>query len=238
MITGTLSRYFGMRFLTSVVGSFIGVVALAGDDRLRRTDAPRRRLAQRHGLGARQDFHVPRAAAHRTHHAVLGAGRRDVVLPDAVAAARTRRGAVGRHFRLAIRRSGHDRGLHLRHRRHHRLQSRSPPFCTNDRSVSKPTCSGEPVGVAGKHQRVLGPPEKRRRRGHHQCQHQPRARRTARRRHHLHLRSATATSSSGSRRKSATLEQGYWQLQDARIYASGKAPDVEDSYRVRHQSDA
>ena len=29
MITGTLSRYFGMRFLTSVVGSFVGVVALA-----------------------------------------------------------------------------------------------------------------------------------------------------------------------------------------------------------------
>ena len=29
MITGTLSRYFGMRFLNSVVGAFIGVVALA-----------------------------------------------------------------------------------------------------------------------------------------------------------------------------------------------------------------
>jgi lipopolysaccharide export system permease protein len=29
MITGTLSRYFGMRFLSSVVGSFLGVVALA-----------------------------------------------------------------------------------------------------------------------------------------------------------------------------------------------------------------
>jgi lipopolysaccharide export system permease protein len=29
MITGTLSRYFGMRFLSAVVGSFIGVVALA-----------------------------------------------------------------------------------------------------------------------------------------------------------------------------------------------------------------
>src|ERR1700689_4377129 len=29
IVTGTLSRYFGMRFLTSVVGSFIGVVALA-----------------------------------------------------------------------------------------------------------------------------------------------------------------------------------------------------------------
>ena len=29
IIGGTLSRYFGMRFLTSVLGSFIGVVALA-----------------------------------------------------------------------------------------------------------------------------------------------------------------------------------------------------------------
>src|ERR1700722_16968941 len=29
MMTGTLSRYFGMRVLTSVVGAFVGVVALA-----------------------------------------------------------------------------------------------------------------------------------------------------------------------------------------------------------------
>ena len=29
MIAGTLSRYFGLRFLKSVVGSFFGVVALA-----------------------------------------------------------------------------------------------------------------------------------------------------------------------------------------------------------------
>src|SRR6201999_1929434 len=29
VISGTLSRYFGMRFLTSVVGSFVGVVVLA-----------------------------------------------------------------------------------------------------------------------------------------------------------------------------------------------------------------
>jgi lipopolysaccharide export system permease protein len=32
--------------------------------------------------------------------------------------------------------------------------------------------------------------------------------------------------------KSATLEKGYWQLEEARIYTSGKAPDVEDTYRV------
>src|ERR1700752_2342079 len=30
MVAGTLSRYFGFRFLRSVVGSFFGVVALAG----------------------------------------------------------------------------------------------------------------------------------------------------------------------------------------------------------------
>jgi lipopolysaccharide export system permease protein len=30
MLTGTLSRYFGIRFLNSVIGSFIGVVLLAG----------------------------------------------------------------------------------------------------------------------------------------------------------------------------------------------------------------
>jgi lipopolysaccharide export system permease protein len=29
VVASTLSRYFGMRFLTSVVGSFIGVVVLA-----------------------------------------------------------------------------------------------------------------------------------------------------------------------------------------------------------------
>jgi lipopolysaccharide export system permease protein len=30
MVTGTLSRYFGMRFLSSVLGTFVGVVVLAG----------------------------------------------------------------------------------------------------------------------------------------------------------------------------------------------------------------
>jgi lipopolysaccharide export system permease protein len=32
--------------------------------------------------------------------------------------------------------------------------------------------------------------------------------------------------------KSAELQQGYWQLDEARIYGSGKAPDIEDSYRL------
>ncbi len=32
--------------------------------------------------------------------------------------------------------------------------------------------------------------------------------------------------------KNASLEHGYWQLDEARIYASGKAPDLEVSYRL------
>ena len=32
--------------------------------------------------------------------------------------------------------------------------------------------------------------------------------------------------------KSATLQRGYWELNEARVYASGKAPDIEDTYRV------
>ena len=189
MITGTLSRYFGMRFLTSVIGSFIGVVALAAMidyvELMRRgADWPNATA-----LVARQDFHVPRPAAYRTHHAVLGAGRRDVVLLDAFAPARTRRRARGRHFGLAIRGAGDDRGASC--------SARSPPpsitpfphRCTSAQSVSKPKCwARTSVGAAGEHQRILGAPEKRRRRGHHQCQVEPRARRAARRRHHLHFR--------------------------------------------------
>jgi lipopolysaccharide export system permease protein len=32
--------------------------------------------------------------------------------------------------------------------------------------------------------------------------------------------------------KSATLQAGYWRLEDARIYTSGKAPDVEETYQL------
>ena len=32
--------------------------------------------------------------------------------------------------------------------------------------------------------------------------------------------------------KNATLQDGYWQLEDARIYTPGKAPDLEQNYRL------
>ena len=50
-------------------------------DRLCRADAPRRRLAQSDRVDSCQDLAFPRPAAHRAHHAVHRAGRRDVVLP-------------------------------------------------------------------------------------------------------------------------------------------------------------
>ena len=32
--------------------------------------------------------------------------------------------------------------------------------------------------------------------------------------------------------KSAALQEGYWEFEDARIYVSGKAPDLEQTYRL------
>jgi lipopolysaccharide export system permease protein len=32
--------------------------------------------------------------------------------------------------------------------------------------------------------------------------------------------------------KSASLEEGYWQLEDARVYAGSKPPEIDDSYRL------
>ena len=32
--------------------------------------------------------------------------------------------------------------------------------------------------------------------------------------------------------KSASLQEGYWLFEDARIYVAGKAPDLEQTYRL------
>jgi Lipopolysaccharide export system permease LptF/LptG len=87
MIVRTLSRYFAMRFVSSVVGSFLGVIALAAMidyvELMRRgADWP-----ECHGLAARKNLDVPRSPAHRANLAVHGAGGRDVVLSDTFAPA-------------------------------------------------------------------------------------------------------------------------------------------------------
>ena len=58
IIAGTLSRYFAMRFLASVVGSLIGVNALAA--MIDYVELMRCGLAKRHGLAARENLDVPR----------------------------------------------------------------------------------------------------------------------------------------------------------------------------------
>ena len=124
MITGTLSRYFGMRFLTSVVGSFIGVVALAAMidyvELMRRgADWPN---ATAWVLAKISMYRVPQLTERIMPFSVLvGAMSCYLTLSRRLELVVAR---AGRHFRLAIRGAGHDRGLPLRHRRHHRLQSR------------------------------------------------------------------------------------------------------------------
>ena len=63
MLAGTLSRYFGLRFLKSVIATFIGVVALAAmidyvELMRRSTDWPNATA-----LAPRRDFPVPRPSA-------------------------------------------------------------------------------------------------------------------------------------------------------------------------------
>ena len=216
MITGTLSRYFGLRFLNTVVGSFIGVFALRAD-RLRRADAPRRRLAQRVRAARRQDLAFSRAADHRAHPAVLRADRRDVVLSRPVAPPRTGGCARGRHVGLAVRRAGADRGIRVRRLRHHRLQPhrRGPAGAlqapgsrvARRASLHGLTRTRTASGCASAAPTAVD----------HQCQ-DPAASRAQ-----LGKVSVFAFDNAGQfleriEAKTAILEPGHWRLEDARIY--------------------
>ena len=70
-----------------------------------------------------EDFVLPRAASGRAHSAVLRADRRDVVLPQSVAAAGTGGRAVCRRVGLAIRCAGTGCGVRLRRAGDDHLQS-------------------------------------------------------------------------------------------------------------------
>ncbi len=162
---------------------------------------------------------------------------RDVVLSDAVAPPRTRDRTRGRRVGLAIRGAGAHRGVPVRHGRHHRLQSDRRASCTSARSDSNRKCwaraprrcrkaaadsgcarrapterpSSTPSRAASKAQASAASP---------------------------FIRStAPAISSSGSRQR-APARQGYWQLDDARIYSTGNSAGGRGYLSARHQSDA
>ncbi len=203
-----------------------------GDDRLCRADAARRRLAQCDGMDPRQDFHVPRPAAHRTHHAVFGAGRRDVVLPRPVAPPRAGRRARRRRLRLAIRGAGDDRGVRcsepsrrpstipyrrVLHERSKRLESE---MLGENTSALQESTSGFWVRQKSAEGAAIINAKSSREQGSE-----------------LGGVSVYTFDADGHfqeriEAKSARLQDGYWQLDDARIYSSGSPPRLEDSYQL------
>ena len=114
MVSRTLIRYFGRRFLGAVASVFFGIFVLVVlvdyvEFMRRASDAP--------NVSAwlvAQGLVLPRAAADRAAPALLGAGRRHGLLPGAVAAQRAGDRARRRNVGMAVRDAGADRGLRAR----------------------------------------------------------------------------------------------------------------------------
>ena len=204
-MTGTLARYFGLRFLDTLLAVFAGVFALIVlidyVEMMRRiSDVP-----NVSGLTGRQDLAVSRAADRRADPAVLRADRRDVLLSRPVATARTRGFARGRNVGLAVHRAGRRSSrCCVGVARHHASTIRSPRSLHERSKRLEAEISGNVADrPASDRERLLGTPAQRRRPFDHQRRKQPRAGRAARQRHRLRVRSRRPLSSSASRPRSA-----------------------------------
>ena len=202
MLAGTLSRYFGFRFLKSVVGTFFGVVALAAMidyvELLRRSsDWPN---ATALVLAEISMFRVPQLSERIMPFAVLvgamscyltlsrrlelvvaraaGVSAWQFVAPSMIAAFLF--GAVATTVYNPLAAVLHERSKRLEAEMMGELPSSA---------------------VHGEYGRLLGASEERRRCCHHQRQVEPRAGRPARRRQRIHFRQSTASSRSGSRQR-------------------------------------
>ena len=231
MITGTLSRYFGMRFLNSVVGSFVGVVALAAMidyvELMRRgADWPN---ATAWVLAKISMYRVPQLTERIMPFSVLvgamscylalsrrlelvvaraaGISAWQFVAPAMIAAFGF--GTVATTIYNPISAVLHERSKRLEAdmlgANPSALQQSTSGFWVRQKSV------GGAAIINASTSREQG----------------------------AALGGVTVftfgTDGQFEQRieaKSATLQQGYWQLEDARIYASGKAPDVEETYRL------
>ena len=140
-MTGTLARYFGLRFLAHADRGVGRRLRAGRAGRLCRDDAARCPTSRtcRRWLVA-QDFVLPRAADHRAHPAVLRPDRRDVLLSRPVAAARTRGRARRRHVGLAVHRAGGDRRARRSACSRPRSTIRWPPSCRSAPSAWRPSC--------------------------------------------------------------------------------------------------
>jgi lipopolysaccharide export system permease protein len=232
MLTGTLSRYFGFRFLKSVTGSFFGVVALAAMidyvELLRRSsDWPKATALVLAEISA---FRVPQLSERimpfavlvgamscyltlsRRHELVVaraaGVSAWQFVAPSMIAAFLFGVAATTIYNPLAA----------VLHERSKRLESEMMgeiPASTAQESVGgfwvrQRSADGAAI-INAKSSREQGA--------------------------WLGVVSVYAFDGNGKFRerieaKSAALEQGYWRFEDARIYASGDPPVIQNTYRL------
>jgi lipopolysaccharide export system permease protein len=231
MITGTLSRYFGMRFLTSVVGSFIGVVALAAMidyvELMRRgADWPN---ATAMILAKISIYRVPQLTERIMPFSVLvgamscylalsrrlelvvaraaGVSAWQFVAPAMIAAFLF--GTVATTLYNPVAAVLHERSKRLEAEmlgeNPSALQANTTGFWVRQKS---------PDGAA-----IINA--------------------SSSREQGAVLGGITVFTFDGAghfqdriEAKSATLERGFWQLEDARVYSSGKAPDIQATYRL------
>lgn len=231
MITGTLSRYFGMRFFTAVVGSFIGVVALAAMtdyvELMRRgADWPN---ATAWLLAKISLYRVPQLTERIMPFSVLVGAmscylalsrRHELVVARAAGMSAWQFVApamIGAFVFGAVATTAYNPIAAILHERSKLLEAEMQG---ENLSALQENTSGfwvrqkSPDGAA-----IINAKSSREQGSElggvtvYTFDHDG----------HFQQRMEAA---------SATLEQGYWQLQDARIYASGVPPDTEVTYRL------
>jgi len=231
MITGTLSRYFGMRFLVSVVGSFVGVVVLAAMidyvELMRRgADWPN---ATAWLLAKISMYRVPQLTERIMPFSVLvgamscylalsrrlelvvaraaGVSAWQFVAPAMIAAFVF--GAVATSVYNPVAATLHERSKRLEAdmlgENLSALQENTGGFWVRQKSADGAAIIN--AGSSRQQGSLLGGVSIYRFDGDGHFQQRIEA-------------------------KNATLEPGYWRLEDARIYAAGKAPDIEDNYQL------
>src|ERR1700730_11622891 len=231
MVAGTLSRYFGFRFLKSVVGSFFGVVALAGMidyvELLRRgSDWPK---ATAFVLAEISLFRVPQLSERILPFAVLvGAMSCYLALSRRLELVVARAAGVSAWQFVApamiaaflfgvVATTVYNPIAALLHERSKRLEA---DMLGENLSALQGSTSGFWVRQKSADGSAIINANSSREQGAE-----------------LGGVSVFTFDSEGHfqtriEAKSATLQQGYWLLDDARVYANGKAPDIEDSYRL------
>ncbi len=231
MVTGTLSRYFGMRFLASVVGSFIGVVALAAMvdyvELMRRgADWPN---ATAFLLAKISIYRVPQLTETIMPFSVLVGAmscyltlsrRLELVVARAAGVSAWQFVApamIAAFIFGAVATTIYNPIAAMLHERSKRLEA---DMLGENLSALQESTSGFWVRQKSDAGAAIINANSSREQG-------------------AQLGGVTIYTfdSAGHfqqriEAKGATLEQGYWQLEDARIYSSGKAPGVEDSYRL------